>query len=342
MSYSILKSDGTLLINLEDGQVDSGTTSVSLVGKNIVNYGSYQNSNFVKLLENFANTTAPGSPMTGQLWFDKNSSILKLKFYNGSTWKSIPALTVASTEPAGSTIGEMFFDTDTNRLYLYNGTAQVLIGGTNVVAETAIRLQTPRKINGVNFDGSADITITTANTEHTLSRGYYLTGGTADFNGSTTSTWSVDVGDVQTAAANKVVARNSAGDIWFNIGTGTATRARYADLAEKYLADREYEYGTVMMVGGPAEICECKVGSRPIGVVSKNPGYMMNSELVGGTYVALKGRVPVKIMGAVVKGDYLIAGDAGHAQVCSSITADIFAIAVSDSTGDGYVEAIIL
>lgn len=341
MSYNILKSDGSLLVNLEDGQVDAGSTSLTLVGKNIVNYGVYQNNNFVKLLENFANTSIPTAPLAGQIWFDKTTGVLKLKFYDGANWKMVPSLTMASDAPAGLTAGEMFFDTDTNRLFLYNGSAQVLIGGTNVVSETALRLQTPRKINGVDFDGTADISIS-SNTAHVLNRGNYLSGDAASFNGSTDTTWSVDVGNVQEAKENKVVARDSVGDIWFNVGHGTATKARYADLAEKYLADKVYEYGTVMIVGGQAEVCACEPGTYPVGVVSKDPGYMMNSELEGGTYIALKGRVPVKVIGDVKKGNYLVAGLHGHAQVTDDITADIFAVALTDSQETGYVEAIIL
>jgi hypothetical protein len=341
MAYNVLKSDGTLLITVEDGQVDSGTTSLALVGKNIVNYGIHQNSNFVKLLENFSDNTPPNSPLAGQVWFDNNAGVLKLKFYNGSAWNTIPSLTIASSASNNPTIGEMFFDTDTNRLYLFNGNTQILIGGSNVVSETALRLFTPRKINGINFDGSVDITVN-ARTEYSLTRGNYLTGGSINFNGSADTTWTVDVGTVQSATANKVVARDSAGDIWFNVGNGTATKARYADLAEKYLADRDYDFGTVMIVGGSAEVCSCDIGCYPIGVVSKNPGYMMNSELDGGTYVALKGRVPVKIIGNVKKGNYLIAGPNGRAQATTSITADIFAVALTDSDDTGYVEAVIL
>jgi hypothetical protein len=101
-----------------------------------------------------------------------------------------------------------------------------------------------------------------------------------------------------------VVARDDLGDIRGSFFRGTATVAVYADLAEKYLADQEYPVGTVMMVGGVAEVTavttsDCYV----IGVVSGKPAYMMNSELEGGTYIALTGRVPVKVEGYVLKGE---------------------------------------
>lgn len=342
MTYNLLKSDGLLLVNLEDGQLDTTTSSLTLVGKNLINYGLYQNQNFIKLLENFASTSAPTAPLPGQLWFDKTAGVLRLKFYSGTSWKEIPAITVANTANTNPIIGDLFFDTSTNRLYIYNGTGQVLIGGIGTVAESAVRLQTARQINGVSFDGTASITIT-ANTANALTRGNYLTGNQTSYNGSVADTWAVDVGTVGSATANKVVARDSAGDIWFNVGNGTATRARYADLAEKYLTDKPYEVGTVVVVGGDAEVCACGPNTLPIGVVSQNPGYMMNSDLEGGTYIALKGRVPVKVVGKVNNGDFLIAAADGHAQVSPELNPGIFAVALSTNNNDvGVVEAVIL
>ena len=80
------------------------------------------------------------------------------------------------------------------------------------------------------------------------------------------------------------------------------TTARYADLAENYLADAEYEVGTVLIFGGDKEVTvttAMKDDTRVAGVVSENPGYLMNSKLEGEnvTAVALQGRVPVKVVG---------------------------------------------
>jgi hypothetical protein len=115
-------------------------------------------------------------------------------------------------------------------------------------------------------------------------------------------------------------------------------------LAEKYLSDSEYDVGTVMMVGGDKEVTASKLGSRAIGVISENPAYMMNSELVDGVYIALKGRVPVKVIGPVAKGSRLIAGDDGTARVPGISFDNVFAIALETSTDDGIkiIEAIIL
>jgi hypothetical protein len=163
------------------------------------------------------------------------------------------------------------------------------------------------------------------------------------WNGATAST------QYRTAMTTKtawtIAARDELGNISANVFNGTATSAQYADLAEKYLADKEYEVGTVVAIGGDAEVTACKFSDRAIGVVSANPAYMMNSELEGGTYIALKGRVPVKVVGTIRKGDRLVAADNGcgiHASFHQH--PDIFAIALESSadTGVKIIEALVL
>jgi hypothetical protein len=146
------------------------------------------------------------------------------------------------------------------------------------------------------------------------------------------------------ATPYSIAARDASANITANIFNGTATAARYADLAEKYLADQEYETGTVVAVGGDAEVTACSTGQRAIGVVSANPAYMMNSELEGGTYIALKGRVPVKVTGVVNKGDTLIAGENGTAITWLSNSNPVFAVALESSNDAGVkiIEALVL
>lgn len=147
-----------------------------------------------------------------------------------------------------------------------------------------------------------------------------------------------------TKTAYTIAARDSAGDLWANVFHGTATAARYADLAEKYLPDADYEVGTVVVIGGEKEITASTWGQRAIGVISANPAYMMNSELEGGVYVALKGRVPVKVIGAVKKGDRLIASNNGFATAAVPHANDVFAIALESNSDSGVktIEAVIL
>jgi hypothetical protein len=135
-----------------------------------------------------------------------------------------------------------------------------------------------------------------------------------------------------------------AGSIQAKVMIAAASLATYADLAEKYISDTTYETGTVVMVGGEMEITAAIAGNRALGVISENPAYLMNVGLAGGIPVALKGRVPVNVIGTVKKGDRLIASnEIGFAQALSnSVDAEfVFAIALSDNDNN-TVEAVIL
>jgi hypothetical protein len=341
MTYQINKTDGSLLAIINDGIVDENTTSLKLVGRNLVNYGVVQNENFVSLLENFANTSQPSGPLAGQLWFNSSTDDQHLYFYNSnSVWHRMPSIVSTSTSPTTQQLGDLWHNLNSDTLYLRTaGNSYALIGPVDNV-DIATKLRTARKINNKTFDGTEDIVISSTTT-NALTPGSYIDG--QSFNGSNALTWNVDTGVVTTPTANKVVARDTNGDIYFNVGHGTATSARFADLAEKYLIEGEYEVGTVVSVGGSKELRPCQLEDRAIGVVSANPAYLMNSTLEDGTSVALKGRVPTKISGVVKKGDRLIAGSNG---VAISATfygyGNVFGIALEDSNGRDLIEAIIL
>ena len=170
------------------------------------------------------------------------------------------------------------------------------------------------------------------------------------FNGIATQADTVTVAGVARSAstassANTVAIRDGNQDLYARYFQGTATSAQYADLAEKYLADAEYAIGTVVSIGGEKEVTACTVGDRAIGIVSANPAYMMNSGLEGGTYIALKGRVPCKVIGQVKKGQRLVAGTNGVAQAAYSNSSDVFAIALEsndDILGEKLIEALVL
>ena len=149
------------------------------------------------------------------------------------------------------------------------------------------------------------------------------------------------------ATANTVACRDSTGSLTAAVFNGTATSARYADLAEKYLTDQSYRPGTVVTVGGTAEVRACMPADRAIGVVSTDPAYMMNSEQEGGTYIALKGRVPCFVSGVVRKGDRLIAGDNGTAIAAVPPNYNyynVFGVALESSDDEGVklVEVLVL
>jgi len=130
MSYTINKTDGTKLVVLKDGTVDISTTDLALFGKSYAGFGERLNENFVKMLENFANTTAPAHKIKGQLWYDTLTN--QIKVWNGSKFKPVGSSTNASSAPTNANLGDTWFDTNNLQLYVYNGTAWTLIGPTTV------------------------------------------------------------------------------------------------------------------------------------------------------------------------------------------------------------------
>lgn len=125
MPYTITHYNGAALTTVNDGTVDT-TTNLTLVGKNYAGYGQFIDENFVYLLENFANTTAPVNPLVGQLWWDSSHSVLKV--YTGTTFKPISSSTASATAPTGAVIGDLWFDTVNQQLNVYNGSSFTLIG----------------------------------------------------------------------------------------------------------------------------------------------------------------------------------------------------------------------
>ena len=600
MAYEVNKFNNVFLTSVADGTIDT-TTDLRLVGKNYAGYGEVQNENFVHLLENFANTTAPPKAITGQIWFD--TSIKKLKFYDGAKFKTAGGAEASASAPSGLSVGDFWWDTAAKQLYTYTGNDFTLIGpiaspdlGTSIISPavvygtlttaegphtilkviadsktiavisktaftldnsknaiddftvikkgiTLVKSQTGVSTDDFTFWGTASnaaklggftadqyiktgessfisevsfgdpgfqvgdgndlrirvengsdvivenrlgnditfrITVTDVTDERDIavvkstgiepgiSNAYTLgsitkrwsnvystafngaltgavTGNTTGVHqgniiavdstvlinattkqigfaganivgtltGSVTGSASTAVNANQltnldpsatvpvtaistiavrnssgnilanqfvgiadkvdrtfidrtnaivdpawvdgtastqyrtarlTATAYSIAARDVSGNITATIFNGTATAARYADLAEKYLADKEYVPGTVVMIGGEKEVTASDVNTRAVGVVSANPAFMMNKDLEGGIYVALKGRVPCKAYGAVAKGDRLVAGPAGTAMAAHGNYANVFAVAL-ESTGtraENIIEVLVL
>ena len=126
MSYRINRTDGELLVDLTDGIIDNTTTNLTLIGKNYQGFGELVNENFVKLLENFASTTQPTNPMTGQLWYDKQDQ--RLKIFNGTVFRSASGTIIQSSQPSNLTKGDLWVDNAKNRLYIYDGADLILVG----------------------------------------------------------------------------------------------------------------------------------------------------------------------------------------------------------------------
>ncbi len=125
MAYTVNKTDGTILATVADGTIDT-TTDLTLIGKNYAGYGEFFNENLVKLLENFSNTSAPSSPVAGQMWWDKTNNLLKV--YTGSAFKTVSSSTASSSQPSTNVTGDLWWDTTNGQLKVYNGSSFTTIG----------------------------------------------------------------------------------------------------------------------------------------------------------------------------------------------------------------------
>ena len=114
MAYTINLTNGTTFATITDGTVNQAS-SMTLVGKNYAGYGQFLDDNFIHLLENSANTTAPTSPLTGQLWWDSTNTLLKV--YSGTGgWKVVGGATASSSQPSPSVQGDLWYDTVNQQL----------------------------------------------------------------------------------------------------------------------------------------------------------------------------------------------------------------------------------
>ena len=126
MSYKLNKTDGTLLVDLIDGSIDTATTSLTLIGKNYSGFGEVINENYIKLLESFSNSTSPLNPIAGQVWWDTSDA--RLKVYTGTSFNPVGAPFVQSSQP-GMVAGDLWINNNEDQLYFFDGTGDPTLAG---------------------------------------------------------------------------------------------------------------------------------------------------------------------------------------------------------------------
>jgi hypothetical protein len=526
MAYDIRLSNGDALISggLADGTIDTTNSSLTLVGKNYPGYGTFLNQNLVRLIENFAKSSAPTAPLPGQLWWDSTNKYLKvntatLKGTANQAWKTFATMTSGSTGPSNPVVGEQWWDTSSVQLKVYNGTgwtaigpastavtgntgavpdtivglvpagtyvvlkffindvlvgiwskessfttadtnfptinrglnlrsdhtvygnatvAAALLSGTtsvgalnfvrndnsaagaasrllngslSVVDDTGIKFGADNDFEGlvqgtsvilrnVTNDGNLILSIkrSSTNTPFLLgnalsgmpelynaptssmnsltvaTKGYvdtYFGGGTgtntfaANLNPSANVTYNLGSTLFQWAnvyAGNVIVSKNilpvsnissniGSSSLWFNTFFGVSVQAQYADLAERFESDRPYSPGTVVSLGGQAEITEVEeeLSDEVFGVISTRAAYLMNGAAGSNEThppVAVSGRVPVRVVGRVRKGDRLVSAGNGIARAASKSEMTPWnvigrSLQNKNDLGEGTIEAIV-
>ena len=205
----------------------------------------------------------------------------------------------------------------TNSAITVNGTA-ISLGGSGTITATATgTLTIGTGLGGTSYNGSTGVTITNTGVL-SLANGGGITV--------TASTGAITLGSTATSAntAGAIVSRGASGEFSAGVITATATNARYADLAENYTADSDYAPGTVIQFGGHNEvtITTTSHSTAVAGIVSTNPAYLMNHELVSDhvAAVALTGRVPCQVIGTIAKGDRLVSSSIAGVATCLDTT----------------------
>lgn len=265
--------------------------------------------------------------------------------------------TIVTTGDTGTVSNTMLAGSIANAK-LANSTISGVALGSNLNGLTAGSFLTYTV--GTTFNGSAASTLAvnavSANTANTVvardASGNFTAGTiTAALTGLASTATAILVSSTSFAgstssSANTVALRDASQDIFANLFRGTATTARYADLAENYLGDVKYAAGTVVMFGGDAEITLATDGTRRVaGVVSTNPAHLMNDGLKGETVaaIALQGRVLCKITGKIRKGDMVVAAGNGHARAEENPKlGQVIGKALEDFDGDsGVIEVVV-
>jgi len=234
-----------------------------------------------------------------------------------------------------------------------NITGGNVLGGANVNAttHTGTTVSVSGNITGGNVLGGANVNATT-HTGTTVSVTGTITaasvvGGIMSGTQLTVTTGSVTLGNIVNGNAGNAVGNIGSGANYFNTAFIKATSAQYADLAEWYEADADYPSGTVLSFGGSKEVTQATGINdvRVAGVVSTNPAHIMNSGLKADhtAAVALTGRVPTLVVGAVAKGDMMVSAGGGRAKACATpVMGSVIGKAVQDHPGGpGTIEIVV-
>ena len=195
--------------------------------------------------------------------------------------------------------------------------ANIGVNGTNIASFSNTSLTISGNISANYFTGNGAITVNSGNGVSAI-----INGGTAG------------IGNIGALGAG------------FNTVYAKATSAVYADLAENYAADTDYEPGTVLEFGGEFEVTLGTEGTtRVAGVVSTNPAYLMNSAIEAEftAPIALQGRVPCKVIGQVRKGDLIVSAGNGFAKASSTPSiGQVIGKAIENFDGDtGVIEVVV-
>jgi hypothetical protein len=397
MAYTIIRSDGNVLTTIQDGTINTTSTSLGLPGRNKSSYGQVLDTNFVRQLESYASPSPPANPLRGQIWYNTTTQNLCVCPADGTlspnSWLVLTSTTAAGNASLANinATGNILCNniTSNNRIIGdfidvigANVTGNLVAANANITSARATSVRTTTITTGAATTAG---TLTGVWTLQGNSSGNVLSVSTGNISFAANSTFGIKVdrlmysnganwnpsgtytnGNVSDylTGANAVVRFTGAiaptsvttanligpGNITGNwqLSSGARLQATYADLAERFEADQPYEAGTVVELGGIAEITEVidELSNNVFGVISTSAAYMMNSEAGNDKThpaVAMSGRVPVKVKGAVKKGDRLVSAGKGYARAAKENEINAFNVigrSLETKTTDGFGEVL--
>jgi hypothetical protein len=402
MAYTIIRSDNsTVLTTIQDGTINTTSTSLGLPGRNYAGYGRNIDTNFVRMLENFANDTPPANPLKGQLWFNTITNTLCICPSDGMTiaanWIALTSASssgdtvLGNVNVTGSLISgnlsansALSSDTFTTRLAnIATLTTNLATVTTANLAVTNTRLiSTGLNTNQGNLQGSWIVNGNPSGNALAITNGnvafpqggtanvgikcdYYMYANGTPFNptgtytNATVSTYLTDTNPLtgfrgnifpSSVTTSALKGGGTISGVW-TLDTNARINATYADLAERYEADAEYEIGTVVALGGDKEVTIApELSEQVFGVVSNTYAYLMNEGAgTDATHpaIALAGRVKVKVTGPVAKHARLVSAGNGLARAATEgeLTAfNSIGRALEDKSSEevGIIEAVVV
>jgi len=287
----------------------------------------WQGTNWKVISSSMTGTTAPTNPVVGDFWW--NTSISSFSVYNGSQWVNIGPATPPGTALTGvlgnvvsdgstvHTVGNIVVNNKLVGVISSDNTAFNPVGSSFTTIYPGLNIS-----NSVYVQGSVVTPSLVATSANVTS----LNGTNATFTGTVNFTGVVNMptSATQTFSSNVVPAANltynlGSPTVWWNNIYGTSIHAQYADLAERFETDAEYEPGTVVELGGAAEITAAvtELSEEVFGVISTKAAFVMNSKAGNDQThppIAVQGRVPIKVIGKIKKGDRLVSAGNGIAR----------------------------
>lgn len=297
VNYTISKTDGSTLAVVPQATIVA-KAGLNLIGKNYVAFGEALNENLVSLAESFASVTAPASPMTGQCWYDKATSTLKV--YDGTKFKGLQHSWYQAAQPSNAVNNDIWFDTSENKLYVYNDNEFVLVGPNqnelaNVFADSIDDTSgTPHNVLRVQINGTNVAIITNEEFTPAASQNGFASGDTLKpginlgtdngsiLNGVAVLAAALDDGTSTGLLANKVVRTDRDAGI---DGSITAFDGFYANSSQSMsllsdinnnlvLANLETNKDFSLKLnasGGQYTILTAKGASQRLGILTANP-----------------------------------------------------------------------